>query len=111
MFDFFIFTLLFDLNCCPISCSFFTKKRNQLFEPSRGVEVRPNVIVDAAGAAWPFSVSVLMKSVAFLDTLHWLAHAGNLGGGGVSYVELLILYELWAGERLVLEKSFPQIPS
>ena len=27
--------------------------------------------------------------------------------GGVSYVELLILYEVWAGERLELEKAVP----
>ena len=28
--------------------------------------------------------------------------------GGVSYVELLIFYELWAGERLVSEKAVPR---
>ena len=28
--------------------------------------------------------------------------------GGTSYVELLILYELWAGERLSLEKALPR---
>ena len=28
-------------------------------------------------------------------------------GRGISYVELLILYELWAGERSVLEKAHP----
>ena len=28
--------------------------------------------------------------------------------GGVSYVELLILYELWAGERLAVEKAHPR---
>ena len=34
---------------------------------------------------------------------------GNaFGVGGVSYVELLILYELWAGERLSLEKAHPR---
>ena len=32
----------------------------------------------------------------------------DLGVGGVSYVELLILYELWAGERLFLEKAHPR---
>ena len=32
----------------------------------------------------------------------------DLGVGGVSYVELLILYELWAGERLSLEKALPR---
>ena len=30
-----------------------------------------------------------------------------LGGGGVSYVELHILCECWAGERLVLEMAVP----
>ena len=32
----------------------------------------------------------------------------DLGVGGISYVELLILYELWAGERLSLEKATPR---
>ena len=32
----------------------------------------------------------------------------DLGVGSVSYVELLILYELWAGERLSLEKAVPR---
>ena len=38
----------------------------------------------------------------------WLAGGLDLGVGGVSYVELLILYELWAGERLSLEKAHPR---
>ena len=29
----------------------------------------------------------------------------DLGVGGISYVELLILYELWAGERQSLERA------
>ena len=32
----------------------------------------------------------------------------DLGVGGVSHVELLILYELWAGVGLVLEKAVPR---
>ena len=48
------------------------------------------------------------KASAFLGTLHWPAAAGDLGVGGVSFVELLILYELWAGERLSLEKAVPR---
>ena len=32
----------------------------------------------------------------------------DLGVGGISNVELLILYELWAGERLTLEKAHPR---
>ena len=54
---------------------------------------------------WPYSVSLLVKISAFLGTLHWPVAAGDLGVGGVSFVELLILYELWGGERLSLEKA------
>ena len=45
---------------------------------------------------------------AFLGTLHWPAGAVGLGVGGVSFVEMLILYELWAGERLCLEGAIPK---
>ena len=51
---------------------------------------------------------MLVKWVAFLYTLHWPQGGADLGVGGVSYVELLILYELWAGERLDLEKAVPR---
>ena len=44
---------------------------------------------------WPYSVSMLVKWVASLCTLHWPQGGADLGVGGVSYVELLILYELW----------------
>ena len=57
---------------------------------------------------WPYSVSLLVKMSAFLGTLHWPAGAVDLGVGGVSFVELLILYELWAGERLCLEGAIPK---
>ena len=48
------------------------------------------------------------RSWAFLGTLHWPIGDSDLGGGGVSYVEMRILYELWAGERLSLEKAHPR---
>ena len=57
---------------------------------------------------WPYSVSLLVKVSAFLGTLHWPVAADDLGVGSVSFVELLILYELWAGERLSLEKAVPK---
>ena len=57
---------------------------------------------------WLYSVGMLVKWVAFLSSLHWPAVERNLGVGGVSYVELLILYELWAGARLKLEKAVPR---
>ena len=60
---------------------------------------------------WPFTVGMLVKWVSFLSSLHWPAGECDLGVGGVSNVELLILYELWAGERLELEKSVPRYRS
>ena len=57
---------------------------------------------------WPYSVGMLVMWVAFLHSLHWPADGCSLGVGGVSYVELLILYEIWAGERLELEKAVPR---
>ena len=41
------------------------------------------------------------------DDSHWPSGDKDLGVGGVSYLELLILCELWAGERLICEKSTP----
>ena len=64
-------------------------------------------IGEADVAAWPFSVSLLVKVTHFLGTLHWPCGVGDLGVGGVSYLELLILYERWAGERLVLDGAVP----
>ena len=46
--------------------------------------------------------------VPFLSSLHWPSTVDDLGVGGVLFVELLILYERWAGERLVLEMSVPK---
>ena len=43
-----------------------------------------------------------------MSSLHWASTVDDLGVGGVSYVELLLLYKRWAGERLVLEMSVPK---
>ena len=59
-------------------------------------------------AQWPYTPGLLVKWVAFLGSLHLSAGGLDLGVGGVSYVELLILYELWSGERLTLEKAHPR---
>ena len=59
-------------------------------------------------ALWPYTPGLLVKWVAFLGTLHWPADGVDLGVGDISYVELLILDELWAGERLTLEKAHPR---
>ena len=57
--------------------------------------------------AWPYSTGFLVKFTAFWGSLHWLVGDGDLVMGGFSYAEVLILYELWAGERLVLETALP----
>ena len=74
------------------------------FWESGGVGVLPISITADDVGLWPYSVGALVKMAAFWSTLHWPASGVHLGVGGVSYVELLILCELWAGERLVLEK-------
>ena len=58
---------------------------------------------------WPYSVGLLVKLCSFLSSLHWPSTVGDLVVGGVSLVELLILYERWAGEGLVLEMSVPRL--
>ena len=57
---------------------------------------------------WPFSTGALVKMAAFLSSLSWPSEVSDLGPGGVSYVEILILYERWAGERLRVEDSIPK---
>ena len=45
------------------------------------------------------------------ENVGFLGHftlAGDLGVGRVSFVEMLILFELWAGERLCLEGAVPK---
>ena len=42
----------------------------------------------------------------FLSTLNWPAGSDDLGHFGVSFSELLILVEQWAGHRLLSEKVF-----
>ena len=69
----------------------------------------PSVALGADDVAqWPYTPGLLVKWVSFLGTLHWPAGGADFGVGGISYVESLILYELWAGKRLVLEKAHPR---
>ena len=75
---------------------------------SEWVNVPASVICAEDIAQWPYTPGLLVKWVSFLGSLHWPAGGLDLGVGGVSYVELLILYELWAGERLSLEKAHPR---
>ena len=63
--------------------------------------------VDLWEGEWISLQVFVVKLVAFLGTLQWPAAGADLLGGGVSFVGILILYELWAGERLELEKAVP----
>ena len=58
-------------------------------------------------ALWPYTPGLLVKWVSFLNSLHWPVGDLDLAVGGISfvYVELLIHYELWTGERLTLAKA------
>ena len=44
------------------------------------------------------------KFTAFLRTLHWLPGSEDMSHFWVSFLELLILFEQWAGRRLLSEK-------
>ena len=68
------------------------------------VQHRGVCISGADIAAWPYSVSLLCKFSAFCGSLHWPAGAEDMGHFGVSYLEVLILFEQWAGHRLLSEK-------
>ena len=72
------------------------------------VNLSPSVVTAEDVGTWLYSDGILVKWVAFLGTLHWLADRADLGVGGVSHVGMLVLYELWAGERLVLESASPR---
>ena len=54
-------------------------------------------------SAWPYNVDCLVKLVSFLESLHWPAEVVDIG----SFIELLILFELWAVEKLKLGKAVP----
>ena len=55
-------------------------------------------------AAWPCSVGILCEFTTFQGSLHWPVDAVDMGHFGVSFLEILILFEQWAGHRLLSEK-------
>ena len=68
------------------------------------MQVQRCSITGADIAAWPYSVGILCKFTAFLGTSHWPVDTVDMGHFGVSYLEVLILFEQWAGHRLLSEK-------
>ena len=68
------------------------------------MQVHGGSITGADIAAWPNSVGIMFKFTAFLGALHWLVDTVDMGHLGGSYLEVLILFEQWAGYRLLSEK-------
>ena len=68
------------------------------------VQVHAGHITGAGIAVWPYSVGVLVRFTSFLGGLHWPPGSVDLGHDGISFLELLILFEQWAGHRLLGEK-------
>ena len=65
----------------------------------------PTPLTLDAVAVWPNSVNILLEFSSFLAKLHWPQGAADLGKRGISYVELLLMFELHAGHRLYCGKS------
>ena len=74
------------------------------FLSSDWVQVCAGPITGADIAAWPYSVGILVRFSAFLGTLHWPSGSVDMGHFGISFLELLILFEQWSGHRLLSEK-------
>ena len=74
------------------------------FLNSSWVQVNAGHITGSDIAAWPYSVGILVKFTSFLNTLHWPSGSVDLGHFGISFLELLILFEQWACHRLLREK-------
>ena len=64
-------------------------------------------LTDIDVTLWPFSVPMLVKFTSFLSTLRWPEGLNEMGKFGVSYLEILILFEKWVGHRLLPEKTVP----
>ena len=56
-------------------------------------------------AAWPYSVDILLVFSSFLASLHWPQGTSDLGKFGISYFELLLMFEVKTGHRLHVEKA------
>ena len=74
------------------------------FLNSDWVQVHAGHITSADISAWPYSVGILVRFSSFLSHLHWPSGSVDMGHFGVSVLELLILFEQWAGHRLLSEK-------
>ena len=72
----------------------------QRFRFLLGFRDGPWVQVDCGG----ITTADVAEFSTFVGALHWPAGAGDVVHYGVSYLEVLILFEQWAGHRLFSEK-------
>ena len=56
-----------------------------------------------------FLYCCLVKLAAFLSSLTWPSTVEDLGAGGVSFIELLVLYEKWLVRDLGLSSLYLNI--
>ena len=66
------------------------------------MQVHGGVVTGAGIAAWQNSVGILCKFTVFRGSLHWPVDAVDMEHFGV--LAVLILFEQWAGHRLLSEK-------
>ena len=70
--------------------------------PIGGFEVAHGGCISGADVvAWPKKCQSALQILCFWGSLHWLAGVGNMGHFGCSYLEILILFEQWAGHSFV----------
>ena len=74
------------------------------FLNSSWVQVSAGHITGADIAVWPYSVGILVRFTCFLNSFHWPSGSVDFGHFGISFLELLILFEQWAGHRLLRER-------
>ena len=74
------------------------------FLNSSWIQVAAGRTTFADTAAWPCSVSILIRFTSFLTKLHWPSGSVDFGHFGISFMELWILFEQWAGHRLLSQE-------
>ena len=85
--------------------------RGHLTFGNLSVNVHASAVCAEDVAHWPYTSGLFVKWVALLGSLHWPVRGADLGVGGAHHAEMPILYELWAGERLALEKGSSSLSS
>ena len=53
----------------------------------------------------PTVLTSFLNSLLFLASLRWPQGTSDLGKFGISYLELLLMFEVFAGHRLLTEKT------